>query len=163
MGTSPSNWGTAGPSNSFQWGQVTGGGPAAGQQFAPPSSNPILDGCVVSLTNAPTQVLTVALPINGTTITLNLVVSFNEIGQFWVMSVFDQSYNALFSDVPLITGYWPGGNILAQYDYAGIGGATVIAQNGGVGDWPGINGWGNGWILCWYSNAEYLSASGGVQ
>jgi hypothetical protein len=160
MPTSPSQW-NGGQYNAFQWNQGVGAN-AAGQTQGPPSFTQILDGSVVPLTNAANQQLTISLPINGTTVDLNLAVNFNEVGQFWVMSVSDQSGNPLFSDVPLITGYWPGGNLLAQYNYAQIGGCTVINQSGGAGDWPGVNGWGP-YQLIWYSNSEYLLASGGVQ
>ena len=145
--SSPSQW-NAGPWNSFLWDQVAGQ-TAAGQQQSPAPFTPILSGQIIPLTNAPYQTLRVTLAIDGGTLTLNLVVSYNEVGQFWCMAIYDQSGNALFSDVPLITGYWPGANILGQYAYAGIGSAYVISSSGGVGDWPGVNGWGNGWQLLW--------------
>ena len=130
-------------------------GAAQGQQQFPPSSIPILDGQVIPLTNAPNQQLQVTLQINGGTLTLNLIVSWNQVGLFWVMQILDQNFNALLSDIPLLTGFWPAANILEPFDYMGIGGATVINQ-GGDGDWPDVNGWGTGsYILIWYSNQAF--------
>ena len=144
---SPSNW-NAGPFNSFQWNQVASGGPAQGQQQFPPSFTPILDGVLIPITNAPNQSLRVTLPINGGTTTLNLQISFNEVGLWWVMAIYDQSFNPLLSDIPLLTGYWPAANILGPWEYMLIGGATVINNSGGASDWPGANGWGHLHRLC---------------
>lgn len=152
--SSPSQW-NIGPWNSFQWNQVTPGGPAQGNQPLPPGLTPILDGQIIPLTNAPYQYLQVTLAINGGTLTLNLIISFNEVGQFWVMQVFDQFGNALLSDVPLLTGYWPAANILGPWEYMQIGSAFVIANTGtpADSDWPGVTGWGaGGFQLLWASN-----------
>ena len=108
---------------------------------------------LIPLTNAPNQRLTVDLPINGSAITLNLRVCYNEEGGFWVMDVFDQSGVLMVASVPLITGAWPGGNILAPWDYLWIGSAFVINQSGGASDWPDSSGFGDGpFRLLWDSN-----------
>src|ERR1035438_716412 len=95
--SSPSQWGI-GPWNSFLWNQVSPGGIAAGRQNGPPSTIPILTGQIIPLTNAANQSLQVTLATATGTLTLNLQVTFNEVGLFWVMSIYDQSYNPLFSD-----------------------------------------------------------------
>ena len=147
--SSPSQW-NAGQLNTFQWNAVTGGGSAQGQQQGPPSFIPVLTGQIIPLTNAPNQSLRVTGEIDGSTLTLNLQVNFNEVGGFWVMQIYDQNGNILLSDVPLLTGYWPGANILAPYWWMGIGSLYVINNSGGAGDWPGQNGWGQGgYLLLW--------------
>ena len=146
--SSPSQWNVP-PWNTALWNQGPGAS-AAGRQGGPPSIVPILTGQIIPLNNSPNQSLQVALATFSGSLTLNLQVSFNEVGQFWVMSIYDQSFNPVVSDVPLLTGYWPAANILGPWSYANIGGAYVINQSGGAGDWPGANGWGSGgYLLLW--------------
>jgi hypothetical protein len=134
--------------NSRLWNQAVGGAAQGAQQF-PPGFTPVLTGQIIPINNSPYQQIQVALNTYNGTLTLNLIVSYNEVGNWWVMQIFDQNYNALLSDIPLLTGYWPAANILAPWFWMNIGTATVIANQGGYGDWPGINGWGNGWLLLW--------------
>jgi len=142
--SSPSQWDVP-PWNTTLWNQGPGAA-AVGRQGGPPSFTPVLTGQVILLTNAPNQSLRVSLPTANGSLTLNLQVSWNEIGLFWVLSLFDQNYQPLFSDVPLLTGYWPGANILAQYNYANCGNWYVV-NCGGSSDYPGLNGWGPGGFL----------------
>lgn len=140
MPTSPSQWNVP-QWNQAQWNQ----GPlaaAAGKQILPPSFTPILNGVIIPLSNAPNQSLQVTLPTANGSLTLNLQVSFNEVGLWWVMQIYDQSFNIILSDVPLLTGYWPGANILAPYAYTNCGTWYIINNSGGISDWPGVNGWG---------------------
>jgi hypothetical protein len=146
--TPPGSW-NSGPWNSFLWNQVAEGGAAQGALPPPPSVIPILYGQIIPLTNSPQQSLQVTLSIDGGTVTLNLIVSFNEVGGFWVMQIFDPAGGVILSDVPLVTGSWPAANVLSPFVYMSIGSAYVI-NNGGIGDWPGITGWGlGGFLLLW--------------
>ncbi|HXR75139.1 MAG TPA: hypothetical protein VN737_04130 [Bryobacteraceae bacterium] len=106
----------------------------------------------IPLTSAPNQALRVALNINGATVTLNLEISYNSSGGFWVMSVADQNGQPLLSCVPLLTGIWPAANILGPYDYMQIGSAFLINQNGAATDFPDDTNLGSGFILLWDNN-----------
>lgn len=107
---------------------------------------------IIPLTNSPNQSLQVSLAINGGTLTLNLTFSYNEIAQFWAMGVFDSNYNPLVSAVPLLTGQWPGANVLAPYEHLKIGAAYVIAQNGAQSPWPTSSDLGSQFYLLWSDN-----------
>jgi hypothetical protein len=110
---------------------------------------------IVPLTTAPNQSMTVNLPINGGTLTLNLDIRYNENGlngNFWSMDIADQYGNPLVSSVPLVTGTWPGGNILAPWDYLFIGSATVLNISGGSLDIPDSATLGTSFVLCWAPN-----------
>lgn len=59
--------------------------------------------------------------LNGTAYTLT--VKWNPFAEAWVLDIADNSGNALVSGIPIITG----ADLLAQYEYLGIGG-KLIAQ-----------------------------------
>ena len=110
---------------------------------------------LIPLTNAPNQTVTVNLPINGGSLTLNLRIYYNENGEngnFWVMDVADQYGNLLVASVPLVTGVWPAANILAPYDYLKIGSAYVINSSGGATDIPDASSLGSSFVLIWGPN-----------
>jgi hypothetical protein len=104
---------------------------------------------IVPVTNAPNQVLTVPLSIDGTTITLKLRITYNEIAQYWVMGIADRLGNVLIDSIPLLTGVYPASNLLAQYRYLGIGSAFVINASGTPQDSPDKNTLGSDFVLVW--------------
>jgi hypothetical protein len=107
---------------------------------------------IVPLTTSPNQSLAVALAVNGGSLGLNLKVSYNTQAGFWVMDVADKLGNELVSCVPLLTGVWPAGNILAPYDYLKIGSAFLINLNGAATDWPDDTNLGSSFSLLWDDN-----------
>jgi hypothetical protein len=107
---------------------------------------------ILSLNNSPNQSLRAALSVNGQSLTLNLGLRYNTQAGFWVMDIADQTGNPLVSSVPLLTGAWPAANILAPYDYLGIGSAYVINQSGAASDWPDDTNLGSGFVLLWDDN-----------
>ena len=110
---------------------------------------------IIPLTTAPNQSMTVNLPINGGTTTLNLTIYYNENGvngNHWVMDIADQYGNPLVSSVPLVTGTWPGGNILAPWDYLWIGSCFVLNLAGSALDIPDQNTLGSQFAMLWDSN-----------
>ena len=85
---------------------------------------------ILPLTSAPNQGLTASLNVNGGTVNLQIILNFNEMGGFWVLSISDRNGVPLLNSVPLITGAYPGANILAPYQYLEIGSAYVINTSG---------------------------------
>jgi hypothetical protein len=108
---------------------------------------------IIPLTNAPNQTLNVALNVNGSVLRLGLFITFSEMAQYWIMSIFYASGNLLLSSVPMITGSWPAANLLAQYGYLNIGSAYIINLGQVSNDYPGANDLGNNFILLWDDNA----------
>lgn len=109
---------------------------------------------IVPLTTAPNQTMRVTLAINGTTLTLNLAINYNEVGQFWILSVFDTNLNPLVQSLPLVSGQWPAANLFSAFEYLQIGEIYVINQNGGAGDWPDKTNLGSQWLLLWTDNTD---------
>jgi hypothetical protein len=110
---------------------------------------------MIPLTNSPNQSVTVSLPINGGSLTLNLEIYYNENGEngdFWSMDVSDQNGNLLVASVPLVTGAWPAANVLAPFDYLRIGSAYMINASGGSTDIPDSTTLGAQFLLIWGPN-----------
>src|SRR5579871_5481567 len=84
---------------------------------------------IIPLTSDPHQSLNVTLTVDGSSLTLNLDISFNEIAGYWELSIFDANGNPLVLAIPIITGLWPAANLLGVYSYLQIGSAYVICQS----------------------------------
>ena len=105
----------------------------------------------VPLNTSPNQKLSVALPINGTTLTLGLGLSWNRVAAYWTMDIYDSSWTLLLSGVPLLTGAWPAANVLAPYNYLKIGSAYVINRSGTSGE-ADVTNLGTDFVLLWDDN-----------
>jgi hypothetical protein len=104
---------------------------------------------IIPLSSAPEQRLRVAIPLSSGAITLNLRVYYNTQAGWWAMDVSDASGKLLVASVPLLTGAWPAGNILAPFVWLNIGSAFVINQNGAASDWPTDQTLGSDFALLW--------------
>jgi hypothetical protein len=107
---------------------------------------------IVPVTSAPNQQIRAALTVNGQSLILNLSLYWNGQGNFWAMDIADRAGNPVVDSVPLLSGAWPAGNILAPYNYLGIGSAYVINQNGAATDSPDSTNLGTGFLLLWDDN-----------
>ncbi len=91
---------------------------------------------IVPLTQAPNQTFAVQLTVDGNPLTLNLQLSYTAMAGYWQLSIADVRGNVLVGSVPLITGYYPAANILAQYGYLQIGSAYVLNTGNATVDYP---------------------------
>jgi hypothetical protein len=107
---------------------------------------------LVPLTTAPNQSLTVGLNINSQIVTLQLRIYYNSFGGFWLMDIADKLGNPIVDSIPLLTGVWPGANILGAFASLQIGTAFVINLNGAASDWPDNTNLGSDFVLLWDSN-----------
>ena len=103
------------------------------------------------LASAPNQAFTAQLAVNGQPLTVNVALSFSEMAGYWQMSVSDSNGNLLLASVPLITGWWPGANLFAQYQYLNIGSAYLLNTGNATTDYPGSNNLGQ-FSLLWGDN-----------
>ena len=113
---------------------------------------------IVPLNTSPNQRLSVSLPINGATLTLGLGLSWNRIGGYWALDIYDPWGGALLTGIPLLTGAWPAANILAPYTYLNIGSAYVINQSGQTGEADNTN-LGADFVLLWDDTFPVLAGS----
>lgn len=81
---------------------------------------------IIPLTSDPNQSLTITLPIGEENITLDLVVRFNTVANYWVMTVKDNDGITLIDSLPILPGEYPAADILGQYQYLGIGSAFIV-------------------------------------
>ena len=91
---------------------------------------------VITLTSAPNQTFSVQLSVNGNPLTLNLSLSFQTMAGYWSMAIADVNGNSLVASVPLITGWYPAANMLAQYGYLQIGSAYLLNTGNATSDYP---------------------------
>ena len=104
---------------------------------------------IVPLTSSPNQSFSVNLQVDGQPLTLNLTIRWNEMAGYWVMSISDANGVLLIDSIPLITGWFPAANILAQWGYLKIGSAFVINEGTSSSDYPGNSDLGTNFDLLW--------------
>jgi len=107
---------------------------------------------LLPLNNLPNQTIQVALEVDGQSVTRQLYLHYNEIAGYWVMTISDSSGNVLLDSVPLIGGQAPAGNLLAQFAYLGLGGASILNASGIDEDYPDNTNLGSDFDLVWYSS-----------
>lgn len=118
------------------------------------ATTPTLLGQIVPLTPSPNQTFAVNLQVDGAPLTLQLTVSWNEMAGYWVLSISDAAGNLLIDSIPLITGWYPAANLLAQYGYLKIGSAFILNEGSlAFSDYPGRNDLGSGFVLLWGNTA----------
>lgn len=108
---------------------------------------------IVPLDSSANQSFTVSLSVDDNILTLQLVIGFSEMAQYWVMSISDNQGNLLLSSIPLITGDWPAANLLAQYGYLQIGSAYIINAGQVAIDYPDNVSLGTDFYLLWSDTA----------
>jgi hypothetical protein len=74
---------------------------------------------------------------------------------YWVMSVYDANGNLLVDSIPMITGWYPAANILAQQGYLAIGSAYILNLGNSQTDYPGSNNLGSDYVLVWSDSPGY--------
>lgn len=93
---------------------------------------------LIPLVQATNQSFTVQLTVDGSPLTLAMTLTYSVMSGWWQLSVADTQGNLLVASVPLITGWYPGSNILAQYGYLNIGSAFLLNTGNSGNDYPGL-------------------------
>lgn len=109
---------------------------------------------IIPLTSSPNQSFACTLQVDGAALTLNFKIRWSEMAGYWVMSLSDVSNNLLLDSIPLITGWYPGANILGQYAYLKIGSAFILNEGTSNSDYPGRNDLGSNFVLLWDDTPE---------
>ena len=109
---------------------------------------------IVPLNSNPNQNFLANLTVNGKSLKLNLSVRFNEISQYWTMSISDSNNNVILASIPLLTGSWPSANLLGQYQYKNIGSCYLlnVTNGGSTLDYPNGQNLGINFLLLWGDN-----------
>ena len=106
---------------------------------------------IIPLNVAQNQTFTVQLTVNGSPLTLLLTLAYYSMAGYWSLSVANVNGELLVASVPLITGWYPAANILAQYQYLNIGSAYLLNTGNAPVDYPGQNNL-NQFSLLWGDN-----------
>jgi hypothetical protein len=108
---------------------------------------------IIPLTPSPQQNFPAQLQVDGNAITLNLAIRWSAMAGYWVMSVSNSQGDLLLDSIPLVTGWYPAANLLAQAGYLAIGSAYILNQGDGDSDYPGIDDLGTDFVLLWGDTA----------
>lgn len=108
---------------------------------------------IIPLASSPSQTFAATLQVDGSALTLNLVIRWNAMAGYWTMSIADVNDNLLLDSLPMLTGWYPGGNMLAQWNYLKIGSAFIINNGTSSSDYPGQNDLGTNFSLLWDDTA----------
>jgi len=106
---------------------------------------------LIPLSVAPNQSFSIQLTVNAQPLTLNLELGYSEMAGYWQLSVSDVNGNSLVASVPLVTGWYPAANVLAQYEYLQIGNAYLLNTGNAPTDYPGSDNL-NQFSLLWGDN-----------
>jgi hypothetical protein len=106
---------------------------------------------IVRLNVAQNQTFTVQLTVNGASLTLLLTLTYYTMAGYWSLSISDAVGNLLIASVPLVTGWYPAANLLAQYQYLNIGAAYLLNTGNAPQDYPDQNSLGQ-FSLLWSDN-----------
>lgn len=107
---------------------------------------------LVPLNVAQNQTFTVQLTVNGAPLTLLLTLVYYAMAGYWSLKVANSLGVTLLASVPLVTGWYPAANVLAQYQYLNIGSAYVLNTGNSPLDYPDQNSLGQ-FSLLWADNA----------
>jgi len=107
---------------------------------------------VVPLSSS-SQTITAQLQVDGAPLTLVLTIKWSAMAGYWVLTVSGAQGNLLVDGVPLVTGWYPAANLLAQFGYLKIGSAYVLNLGIDNSDYPGNTDLGTGFILVWGDTA----------
>ena len=95
----------------------------------------------------------VALNVDGKTLDVQLIISWNQIAGYWVMRIIDPATaTVLLDSIPLLCADPPTSNLLGQYAYLGLGSAYIF-NVGGAGDSPDDTNLGTDYQLLWGDSA----------
>jgi len=108
---------------------------------------------IIPLTASPNQAFSARLQVDGKSLTLNLALRWSAMAGYWVMTISDSLGNLLVDSLPLLTGWYPASNMLAQQGYLNIGSAMILNLGSVDSDFPGIDDLGSQFILLWSDTA----------
>lgn len=104
--------------------------PPGGDHYTPSIATPAGTVQNVPLDNSPNQIWNISVNVDGKSIPLTVALRYNEIAQYWVMTIYDGNGNLLLDSIPFVTGEGVAQNLLAQFVYMKIGSATLFNVSG---------------------------------
>lgn len=111
---------------------------------------------VVPLSTEPNQTFNCAIPIDGKNRALSFRLRYNDIAQYWNLTIIDaRTKETLVDAVPLMVGEYPAANLLEQFDYMGLGSAVIVKEGELQGEAkPNDTNLGSEYYLVWGDTVE---------
>ncbi|MDQ0202472.1 phage baseplate plug family protein [Pectinatus haikarae] len=100
---------------------------------------------IIPLQAVPNQTFSSKIPVDKQNITLSFTLNYNELANYWVVSITDSNGTMLITSLPII----PAQNILEQFKYMNIGSAYVVPRQTISEEWPTENTLDSDWYLVW--------------
>jgi hypothetical protein len=94
---------------------------------------------IIPLAQNPNQTFSVQLTVDGAPLTLNFFLSYITMSGWWQLQVSSAQNAVLIASLPLLTGFYPGANMLAQHGYLKIGSAYMLNTGNATTDYPAAN------------------------
>lgn len=109
---------------------------------------------IIPLTSSPNQSLSVNLQVDGAPLTLELQLNWNEMAGYWMLAISDAAGKLLVDSLPLLTGWYPAANVLAQFGYLKIGSLFILNEGtSSFEDYPLRNDLGSNFVMLWGDTA----------
>lgn len=100
--------------------------PPGGDHYTPKAEATSGPAQNIPLDNSPNQIWNVSVDVDGKSIPLSITLRYNEIAEYWVMTIRDGNGNLVLDSIPFVTGAGASQNILEQFVYLKIGSATLF-------------------------------------
>jgi len=119
--------------------------PVAAVVVTPPATD---QGQLIPLDSAPNQTWQVSVSVNGGVQTFFVILRYNEIAEYWAMTIEDSNQNLLLDSQPLLTGL----NLLRQFQSLQIGSIYILNVSGVAVDSPNSTDLGSDFQMIWADN-----------
>ena len=107
---------------------------------------------IIPLDSSPNQTMGITVSINGENRRFNLKVRYNDVANYWVLTIMDAAtLEILIDSFPLLTANYPSANLLESFQYMNIG-SLYLLNAGNVSDDPSDADLGTNFILLWSDN-----------
>jgi hypothetical protein len=108
------------------------------------------------LDSSPNQTWQVAVNINGGISTFFVTLRYNDIADYWCLTLQDATQDLLVDSWPLVTGL----NLFQQLEYLGIGSMYILNTGAANTDFPNNQNLGSQFAMIWGDNPSGIEAIG---
>ena len=104
----------------------------------------------VPVDSSPNQEFDTTLEIDGSSINLHFKFRYNDMAEYWVMTISDPATGEILLDsIPMITGADPYINLLGQFRHLELGSAFLYKAGNTALDYPDSGNLGTDFLLIW--------------
>ena len=107
----------------------------------------------IPIENIANQEFDLAVEADGRVISLRVHLNYNTEGGFWRMDISDGiTGEALVCNIPLVTGEYPAADLMAPFQYMGLGSVMILQVSEDTysdGDIPDLNNLGTDYLMVW--------------